>query len=174
MTEEIDTTTRNRTKHILAVKVLPNVWLGDHRAAQNESFFQNENITAVLNATPNVPNLFKNNDSIEYMRIPVYDSFEKRDCNKMYQYFPVITEYIYKSTVIEKKNILVNCYAGRQRSAACIASYLIKYYSMTPIQAMEFLLKKKPDAFHWGKSVNFAKSLNKWYYMVNPEEKKKT
>lgn len=155
----------------MAVKILPNIYLGDSRAAQSSTFFDRADISAVLNMTPNVPNTFCEKDLLQYARIPVYDSHGKRDVNLMYQYFPLVTEFMYKTAVIENKNLLVHCALGRQRSCAAIAAYLMKFYDMTPINAMEFILQRKPDAFHWGQSANFAKALNRWYYKLNPDER---
>jgi protein-tyrosine phosphatase len=149
-------------KLAMAVKVFHNTYLGDSRAAQSDSFFEKGNITAVLNMTPNHPNTFCAKDYIEYLRIPVHDTHGKRDVNKMYQYFSLITEFMYKTSVMEGKNLLVHCALGRQRSCTAIAAYLIRFYNMTPLEAMDFVLKKKPDAFHWGASANFAKALNEW------------
>lgn len=153
----------------MAVKILPNIYLGDGRASSSDSFFAKAGIRAVLNMTPNIPNTFCSDDRIEYLRIPVYDTHGKRDFNRMYQYLPVITEFMYKTSVLERKNLLVHCALGRQRSCAAIVAYLIKFYKMTPIEAMDFIISRKPDSFHWGKSANFAKSLNKWYYKLNPD-----
>lgn len=160
-----------REKVAMAVKVLPNIYLGDARSASSETFFAKAKIQSVLNMTANIPNTFCKDEKIEYLRIPVFDSREKRDVGKMYQYFPIITEYMYKISVIERKNLLVHCALGRQRSVAAIAAYMIKFYKMTPIEAMNFILSRKPDSFHWGKSANFAKALNRWYYKLNPEAK---
>jgi protein-tyrosine phosphatase len=156
------------SKLAMAVKVFHNTYLGDGRAARSDNFFEKANIAAVLNMTPNHPNTFREKNHIEYLRIPVYDSHGKRDVNKMYQYFPLVTEFMYKSSVMEGKNILVHCALGRQRSCAAIAAYLIRFYHMTPMEAMNFIIKKKPDAFHWGASANFAKALNRWYYKLYP------
>ena len=154
----------------MAVKVLPNIWVGDGRAARSSSFFEKAEIKAVLNMTPSVPNAFVADESVEYLRIPVYDSYDKRDPALMYSYLPVVTEFIYKAVVIEKRNIFVGCHLGRQRSCAAVAAYLMRFYKMTPFEAMEFVLKKKPDAFHFGESVNFAKSLNKWYQKLTGKD----
>jgi len=158
-------------KLAMAVKVLPNIYLGDSRASSSEQFFKKAKISSVLNMTASVPNTFCKDENVEYLRIPVYDSREKRDVGKMYAYFPVVTEYMYKISVLERKNLLVHCALGRQRSVAAIAAYLIKFYKMTPIEAMNFILSRKPDSFHWGKSANFAKALNRWYYKLNPDAK---
>lgn len=145
----------------MITKVLPNIWIGDEHASSSEKFFKDENITAVLNMTPNLPNCF--HEQVEYLRIPVFDSLEKRDVLQMYSYFPVITEFIYKNTVLEKRNILVHCLQGKQRSATAVAAYMIKFYKNTPSEAFNYLTEKKMDVFHFGKSVNFAQVINKWY-----------
>ncbi len=151
----------------MAVKVLPNIYIGDGRAAQSASFFKKADISAVLNMTANVPNTFCGVDTIEYMRVPVYDSYEKRDPNLMLSYLPVITEFIYKAAVIEKRNVFVGCHLGRQRSCCAVAAYLMRFYKMTPMQSIEHVIKQKHDAFHYGESVNFAKSLNVWYHKIH-------
>ena len=151
----------------MAVNLLPNIWVGDGRAAQSAHFFKKANISAVLNMTPSVPNVFCADERIEYLRIPVFDSYEKRDPSLLYSYLPVITEFIYKIAVIEKKNIFIGCHLGRQRSCAAVAAYLMRFYKMTPYEAMEFVTKKKSDAFHFGASVNFARALNRWHHKLN-------
>jgi protein-tyrosine phosphatase len=152
---------------IMAVKILPNIYLGDKRAAYNLPFFEKENITAVLNITPYLHNMFCRFDHIEYLRIPIFDSFEKRDPNKLLEYFPIITEFIYKNSVLENKNILIHCNLGMQRSTISIAAYLIRYYKMTPTESIEFIVNRKNNAFHNGKNVNFLESINKWYDKIS-------
>ena len=144
-----------------AVKIIPNVWVGNHLAAKDEFFFSKEKIQSVLNMSPNIPNNFP--ITTEYMRIYVYDSKKNRNTFLMKTYFPVITEYIYKTCVIENKNLLVNCWLGKQRSTTAVAAYLIKFYNMNPNEAINYILERKPDAFHNGQSVNFIDSLNDWY-----------
>lgn len=140
----------------------PRVWIGNAQASKSDTFFKEAHIGAVLNMTANEAHHFKNRN-IEYMRIPVHDSLGRRDTHLMYTYFPVICEFIYKNAVLEKKDVLVHCHLGQQRSAAAVAAYLIKYYKLSPMQAMAHLRKHKADVFAHGESVNFAASLNKWY-----------
>lgn len=146
----------------LAVKVLPNIWLGSFRAAESKAFFEKENIKAVINVTPNVPNYFNFNPDVEYLRIPTHDSEKLRCWYTMYQYFPISTEFIYKNVLIEKKNILIHCSQGFQRAPTILAAYLIKFYEMTTDAAINHVLKYKSDSFHGGKFVNFSQSLKKW------------
>ena len=145
-------------------KILPNLYLGNFRAAKNKAFFESKNIKGVLNCTREVdiPNYFRNTGSIEYMRIPVDDSLKIIDINLMTKFLPVAVEYIHKHVSIQKNPMLVHCVAGRERSCICVAAYLVKYKNMTPDQAYVYILKNRPEAFFFGKSINFEKSLEEY------------
>ncbi|KAA8494038.1 putative dual specificity protein phosphatase DSP8 [Porphyridium purpureum] len=47
--------------------------------------------------------------------------------------------------VQQQKTVYVHCKAGRGRSASVVMCYLIKYANMTPEQANEFLVSKRPQ-----------------------------
>lgn len=144
-------------------KVMNKIYLGNFQAAKDKDFFKNKNIKAVLNCTRDIPNHFAHNKDIEYMRIPVEDSLKDRDYNLMYQYMPCIVEFIHKHTVLQGQNILVHCWAGRQRSAISIAAYLVDKHGLNPHDACQLVMNKRPEAFHFGQSLNFDQALNKFY-----------
>lgn len=143
-------------------KVLDRIYLGNYQAAKDRDFFKNKNIKAVLNCTTDIPNHFAHNRDIEYMRIPVEDSLKEKDYELMYKYFPAIVSFIHKHAVIEKHNILVHCWAGRQRSAISVAAYLVNN-GLSPHDACKYILDKRKEAFHHGLSLNFEDSLMKFY-----------
>lgn len=144
-------------------KITDRIYLGNYRSAKDKEFFKKHKIRAVLNCTKDVPNHFCADKKIEYMRIPVDDSLEKKDFDLMYEFLPIATEFIHKHAVIQKNNILVNCVAGRQRSAINVACYLVTKHGLNPHDACKFVLEKRPEAFHFGKSLNFDQALNKHY-----------
>ena len=57
-------------------------------------------------------------------------------------------------------NVVVHCLAGRQRSAAVVACYLIKYHDMTEYQAIDYIKSIKRDSFF--SQVNFINTLKHW------------
>ena len=91
-----------------------------------------------------------------YINLPVHDSPD--ECN-------TLLSLIKESCVLEKihialqenKPVLVHCFAGMQRSCALVACYLIKYHTMSPDEAIDYIKCKRPIAF-FGR-VNFMETL---------------
>lgn len=145
-------------------KIIPRLYLGNIESAEDSKFIKDKKIKAVLNCSKahDIPNHFADK-GIEYLRIPVDDSLKDRDFEKMSHLLPLAVEFINKHINIEKNNLLVHCWAGRQRSAISVAAYLVKYHGMTPKEAVTFIQKKRDEAFHFGESINFDQTLNKYY-----------
>jgi protein-tyrosine phosphatase len=144
-------------------KIMNRLYLGNFQAAKDKDFFKKKNIRAVLNCSKDIPNHFASNKNVEYMRIPVDDSLKQKDYDLMFDFMPVIVAFIHKHIVTQRNNILIHCYAGRQRSAISVAVYLVDKYGLDPKEACKVVLDKRPEAFHFGKSLNFDQALNKYY-----------
>ena len=144
-------------------KIMNRLYLGNFQAAKDKDFFKKKNIRAVLNCSKDIPNHFHKDKDIEYMRIPVDDSLKKKDYDLMLEFMPVIVAFIHKHIVIQGDNVLVHCHAGRQRSAISVAVYMVSKHGYTPQEACKMVLEKRPEAFHFGKSLNFDQALNKYY-----------
>lgn len=142
-------------------EIIKHLWVGNHKTAKNKEFFKKHNIAAVINCTKDLPNSFSDDKKIQYLRIPVDDSLKEVDYQKMYNYFPVIIEFLNKVINIEKKNVLINCVMGRQRSVIAASIFLV-WSGMNPEDALKYILQKRPEAFHFGLSFNFKKSFIKY------------
>ena len=153
-------------------KIMSKIYLGNYQAAKDVEFFKDNKIKAVLNCTKDIPNHFHNKKDIEYMRIPIDDSLKEIDIKKLYEFFPCIVEFIHKHAGIQKQNIFIHCYAGRQRSAGSVAAYLMAKYNMTPGEACKFIMDKRPEAFHFGLSLNFEDSLKKYHKDLQKSKKR--
>ena len=154
-------------------KIMDRIYLGNYQAAKDRDFFKQKNIKAVLNCTKDIPNHFAHKKDIEYMRIPVDDSLKEKDFELMFKYMPIIAAYIDKHVSIQKNNIFVHCWAGRQRSVAAVVCYLISNHKMTPHEACKKVLERRPEAFHHGLSLNFEDSINKYYNHYHKSRKNK-
>lgn len=144
-------------------KIMSRIYLGNYQAAKDKEFFEKKNIKAVLNCSKDIPHHFINHKDIEYMRIPVNDSLKSVDFEKMYNFIPAAVQFIHKHAVLQKNNIFIHCWAGRQRSCCLLASYLIYYHKMTPHEACHYISEKRIEAFHFQKSLNFDQALEAFY-----------
>jgi hypothetical protein len=144
----------------LAIEVIPNVWLGNKKVAENESFFKKENVTSVLNITKTIPNFFIYDSEIEYVRIPVTSNTLP---DEFYNYFNFITEYIYKVVVLEEKKILIHDNSQFEESLVALMIYIIKYYQKTPDETIH-LVKNKIQGLDL---MNVPYIVKKWFQSNN-------
>jgi protein-tyrosine phosphatase len=62
--------------------------------------------------------------------------------------------------------VIVHCHAGRQRSAAVIAAYIMKYEGLSLAATIEYMKAKKPDVFF--RNVNFLPVLQQFEASLRP------
>jgi len=138
-------------------KIIETLYIGNINALRDYKKF--DLIVNCTNEVPLPPNeiIDKNKECI---RLPLNDTPQESDKLLSMMIQSNILEKIHQY-IREKKPVLVHCYAGMQRSCATVACYLIKYYDMTPIQAIDFIKSKRPVAFP--NQVNFIKTLNDFY-----------
>lgn len=142
--------------------IIKGLWLGNEDSAKSQSFLKKNNITVIINATMGVPHKFQRN-GIKYVRVPVEDSLKVSDINKLTAYLPYVVQTVRKYHKTQRKNVLVHCHAGMQRSAAIVASYLMQYYGYEPTKAIKYVISKRSIAFLHGESINFEKSMKVFY-----------
>jgi protein-tyrosine phosphatase len=58
------------------------------------------------------------------------------------------------------RNVLVHCSMGMQRSPAVVAAYLIKYNKLNVEEAMDYVKRKRPEAFFY--KSTFERALLQW------------
>jgi hypothetical protein len=171
------------------------LWLGNYKATLNLNFLLKNNISVIVNCTPDIPYIYEVYDAkylkgllhLETFRIPVQD--RKDDINLMEQYYHIALPFILKKLLKEKKNIIINCFAGRQRSASIVALVLFVLIDTNsdtnrdtnndkreliiklPIthtldkselmnNIINYIIKIRPQAFRFGMRVNFKESLD--------------
>lgn len=140
----------------IAHEIVPRLWLGNKKAAADETWLRQHNITVVFNCTKTLPFA----QSIHRMyRVPVDDNLEPVEINNLGDWAPetqvkLVREYK------AGRNILVHCHAGMQRSAAVVAMFLVTLYGMTADRAMSFIKERRAVAFF--PSANFEPAIRKW------------
>lgn len=140
---------------VMANEIVPGLWLGNEDAARNEQFMRKNNIKAVLNMTPDVPNHFCSKN-VEYMRIPVHDELRQTDFRQMKAFYRSFVAFLEKNHKLEKKNTLVHCVAGRQRSCTALFLYLVLSRGMDGKKVLRLMSRKRTECWHYGQSMNFS------------------
>jgi len=172
----------NYNNNISVDQIIPRLWLGNYKAALNNNFISQNKIDLIINCTPNIPfihNLNNKYKDLETFRIPVYDSLLEKDIILMEQYFKIIIPLLLRKYTIEKKNILIHCHAGKQRSAILTAALLkvlldhnyinikeipkqtSKYKQF--INIFNYMLSKRPKVFSYGLRINFEKTYFRYF-----------
>ena len=131
------------------------IYLGDMITSTDAHFLENNNIEVIINCTNDLP--FNNNYKIKNYRCGISDlTLNSEKENQLYKekinYFLEIID----KALNNNKNILIHCRNGMQRSAAMVASYLIKYNNLTKDEAIIYIKNKRWIAF---KPINIFDSL---------------
>ena len=136
-----------------ANEVLPRLWLGDYHASQDETFLRGNHIDVVFNCTKDLP--FSRVVSKLY-RIPLDDNLEEVEIRNAGLWAGEIAMKIHQHYKAGDR-ILVHCMAGRQRSAASIAMFMILYTGDRTENIIKYMRSKRPVAFL--PQPNFLKSI---------------
>jgi len=169
----------NYNNNISVDQIIPRLWLGNAKAALDIDFISKNKIDLIINCTPNTPFINNTNGCVETFRIPVYDSLLEKDILLMEQYFKIFIPLLLRKYTIEKKNILIHCQAGKQRSAILTAALLKvlldnNYINITDIPKQtnkikqfnyiyNYMLSKRPKVFSYGFRVNFEKTYFRYF-----------
>jgi len=104
-------------------EIIPGLWLGNIRSAQDKNFLGKYNIKYIIRLVEEKP-INKNNNIIYY-------HFSIKDvnmCNNLNKFFDITNKIIQDN--IHKGNILVHCKQGHHRSGTVVAAYLIKRFNL--------------------------------------------
>ena len=136
-----------------ADQIIPNVWLGNLKAAHDEIFLKNAGIQVVFNATKDAP--FHPSIRRRY-RVPVDDNLQEEEIRNMELWSYEIVYKLLKEYK-EGRPILIHCHAGMQRSPAITAMFLMAIFNMSADQARAYIRNKRPIVFF--PQANFGKSI---------------
>ena len=140
------------------VEILPGLWIGGLVDATNTDWLKQHEIECMISLThQSVPQVEKN-----YL-FKVKDNLDPVEIARMGKLLDKGVQIIHQHRMRDE-NVLVHCYAGRQRSATLIAAYLIRYGRMTLESAVKAIQSKKGDTFM--PKNNFYPAL-KWYQDIN-------
>ena len=78
------------------VEILPYLFLGNAANSEDSEALSRHGIQYMLNVTPDLPNVFENDGSIKYMKIPICDHWSQNLASFFPQAIQFIGKYIIK------------------------------------------------------------------------------
>ncbi len=144
-------------------EIIPNLFIGNLNTSYDLEFLKLNKINCIINCTINKQ--FINYENIKYKyRIPIKDDKTDQEAYLLYLVLDQVVEIIYKH-IKNNDNILVHCYAGKQRSVSCILAFLIKYGKLS----LEISLKLMRNKYNIAGTpeLNFYKSLKYYEEKLN-------
>ena len=165
------------------------LFLGDYISALDPKYLEENNITVIINCSPDIPfiddvldvkKLKKYNLShLDKYRIPVFDSLLDHDIYLMESYLPKVLPFILEKLILQKQNVLIQCHKGAQRSSSVVAAILfvlidndldisdlpgnIQDKSKLMKNIVKYIQIKRPCVFSYGLRINFKKSLENYF-----------
>jgi protein-tyrosine phosphatase len=124
--------------------IIPNLYLGNIKAANDFDFLKNNKIEAIINCTENEPfHEYFNNKST--FRLSINDSKDPDNINKFKKEIIDSVEFI-NNSIESNKPVFVHCYWGLMRSATVVTAYLIKKYKMDIKDAINIVREQRSFA----------------------------
>lgn len=127
-------------------QILDWLYLGARSNAADGVDLQHHHITHIYNTCTESPNFFPH--QYQYVNLPIDDKTSEAD--KLLQMLPNITEQLHQhylhnqaASHDDHHHVLVHCVAGVSRSPTIVAAYLIRYHSMSLVQAMHTLVQSR-------------------------------
>ncbi|KAM4819406.1 dual specificity protein phosphatase 21 [Thomomys bottae] len=109
-------------------QITSTLYISNGAAANNQEVLSSNRITSVINATKEVVNTVF--DNIRYVQIPVEDS----PTAYLYTFFDPVADHIH-NVELKFGRTLLHCAAGVSRSPSLCMAYLMKYHSMSLLDA---------------------------------------
>ncbi|XP_066937605.1 dual specificity protein phosphatase 10-like isoform X2 [Macrobrachium rosenbergii] len=136
-----------------AAEVLPFLFIGNARDAQNLRVLQALGITRVLNVTSHLPG-YHQDSGICYKTLPAMDSGHQN----LRQFFDEAIHFIDEARQAGDR-VLVHCQAGVSRSPTIVIAYLMKHTRMTMVDSYKYVKARRPII---SPNLNFMGQLVEW------------
>ncbi|XP_026879630.2 uncharacterized protein si:dkey-175m17.7 [Electrophorus electricus] len=139
--------------------ILPFLFLGNERDAQDLDLLLRLNVSYVVNVTTHLPLYHVDTGLVRYKRLPATDNSKQN----LRQYFEEVFEFIEEAHQ-SGRGVLVHCQAGVSRSATIVIAYLMKHTLMTMTDAYKYVRSRRPvvspNLNFMGQLLEFERDLN--------------
>lgn len=138
--------------------VRENLLIGSGANAQDPAVIKNHGITAIVNCTEDIPNVFENS-GVKYMRVSVKDTWKQPISNNFASTYAFIDRELKKGGTV-----MVHCMAGISRSSTIVIAYLMKAESRSFDSVYAEVMGKRkqasPNLDFIGQLLFFERSLD--------------
>ena len=118
-------------------QITKSLYLSDAVAAKDKAMLSTNHITTVINVSMEATDTFL--EDIQYVKVPLADAPNSR----LYDFFDFIADHIH-SVEMKQGRTLLHCAAGVSRSATFCLAYLMKYHSMSLLDAHTWTKSCRP------------------------------
>ena len=139
-------------------EIIPGLYLGNSRDAQNLDLLKQHQIRNVINASTSIPCYFESEQIFDYLRLPCQDSTNQN----ILQYFQETFDHIHQK-LLANENVFVHCQGGISRSPSFVIGYLMKYRSKSFDEAYN-LVKTRRNIV--SPNLNFLGQLTQYQQML--------
>ncbi|KAG7282722.1 hypothetical protein CRUP_017648 [Coryphaenoides rupestris] len=133
--------------------ILPFLFLGNERDAQDLDLLLRLNVGFVVNVTTHLPLYHGSTGLVRYKRLPATDNSKQN-----------LRQYFEEEARQTAKGVLVHCQAGVSRSATVVIAYLMKHTLMTMTDAYKYVRGRRPvvspNLNFMGQLLEFERDLN--------------
>lgn len=147
-------------------QITNSLFISNAIAANDKLTVSNNRITTIINASVEVVNTFF--EDIQYVQVPVSDAPN----SYLYDFFDPIADRIH-GVDLRNGRTLLHCAAGVSRSAAFCLAYLMKYHTMTLLDAHTWTKSCRPtirpNNGFWEQLIHYEFKLfsRNTVYMIN-------
>ena len=118
-------------------QITSSLYISNGVAANNKLMLSSNQITSIVNVSVEVVNTLY--EDIQYVQVPVADTPMSRLCD----FFDPIADHIH-SVEMKQGRTMLHCVAGVSRSAALCLAYLMKYHTMSLLDAHTWTKSCRP------------------------------
>ncbi|XP_042567410.1 uncharacterized protein si:dkey-175m17.7 [Cyprinus carpio] len=141
--------------------ILPFLFLGNERDAQDLDLLLRLNIGFVVNVTTHLPLYHLDKGLVHYKRLQYTENINQNIRKKQKQLFSFfVSEEAHQCG----RGVLVHCQAGVSRSATIVIAYLMKHTLMTMTDAYKYVRSRRPivspNLNFMGQLLEFERDLN--------------
>lgn len=143
-------------------EILPGLFLGNARDAQDKALLSQKHIQTVINVSSNIPCHFASENLFEYYQLPCEDSNNQ----SILEYFDRTFQLIHER-LTSQQHLLVHCQGGVSRSPSFVIGYIMKYHSKTFDQAYQWVKSKRTII---NPNLNFVGQLSEYQRTLTRSE----